>query len=199
MNKKLKAVFLDRDGTISVEVGYIDNVDDFELYPETAEALALLRRLGYKLVVVTNQSGVARGYFPESTVQEINDKMCMLLRESGVVIDDVYYCPYFEGGSVEEYARPSSCRKPDTGMIAQAVQAHNIDLESSLMIGDSLSDIQCGKNAGIATILVRTGYGRESEQKLLQLPEAEQPDLIAETLYEAALWIKNNFAGGNNE
>jgi len=189
MKDTSKAVFLDRDGTISREVGYIDNVEDFELYPDAAEALACLQSRGYALIVVTNQSGVARGYFPESRVRAINDRMVELLARAGATIDGVYYCPHLEEGTVPAYAVRCSCRKPATGMITQAASEHGIVLPASVMVGDSLSDVECGKNAGLTTVLVRTGYGKNYEPVISGLPDREKPDYIADTLRDAASWI----------
>ena len=190
MEQKSKAVFLDRDGTISVEIGYIDNVELFKLYPESVEALASLKAMGYKLVVISNQSGVAQGFFPESRVRMIHDKMVSLLKENGVVLDGVYYCPHLPNGKIPEYAKECECRKPNIGMIKRAEKELKIDLRHSLLIGDKLSDIACGRNAGLKTILVRTGYGKETEQQLRGLSEAEKPEVIVETLREAVEWIR---------
>jgi len=190
MEQKSKAVFLDRDGTISVEIGYIDNVELFKLYPESVEALASLKAMGYKLVVISNQSGVAQGFFPESRVRMIHDKMMSLLKENGVVLDGVYYCPHLPNGKIPEYAKECECRKPNIGMIKRAEKELKIDLRHSLLIGDKLSDIACGRNAGLKTILVRTGYGKETEQQLRGLSEAEKPEVIVETLREAVEWIR---------
>lgn len=187
-----KAVFLDRDGTLSEDVGYIDNVGDFRLYGDTCDALKRLSAAGFKLIVVTNQSGVARGYFPESCVVEINDHMSRLLGERGITLDGIYYCPYFTGGSVPEYAIDAPCRKPDTGMILEAVDDIGIDLGRSYMVGDSDSDIMCGKNAGLRTVLVRTGHGREAERKIDMTNERERPECITDSIGEAATWIIND-------
>jgi len=192
LKNKTKAVFLDRDGTISKEVGYIGNVDDFELLADTVSALKILMDLGYKLVVVTNQSGVARGYFPEERVQEINRRMTDLLEREDIRFDGIYFCPHLEDGKIKKYAVRCACRKPETGMIRKAESELEIDLSRSWIIGDGMPDIKCGKNVGLKTILVRTGHGVESEKKLEQLPENEKPDYITDTLSDAVRKIKEN-------
>jgi D,D-heptose 1,7-bisphosphate phosphatase len=191
MERKSKAVFLDRDGTISIEIGYIDNVELLEMYQDSVAALIELRQMGYKLVVVSNQSGVAQGFFPESRVQEVNDRMVSLLKEQGVLIDGIYYCPHLPNGVIPEYAIECNCRKPAPGMIKRAEQELNIDLQHSILIGDKLSDIICGRNAGLKTILVRTGYGAETELQLQKQQMEMKPDAIVDTLYEAIKWIQN--------
>lgn len=191
MADKSKAVFLDRDGTISTEVGYIDNADDFRLYSYSAQVLAVLESMGFKLVVVTNQSGVARGLFPESRVKEINNRMRALLENENIALDGVYYCPHLPEGKIAEFSRECSCRKPDIGMIKSAEEELRLDLKKSIMIGDRMTDIACGRRAGLKTILVRTGYGREEEKLLAECLSGEQPDAIVDTLEDAVEWIKN--------
>lgn len=190
MKNKSRAVFLDRDGTISFEVGYIDNVNDFKLIPGVTKALYELQELGFKLIVISNQSGVARGYFPESRVSEINNKMNGLMKEAGIEFDGIYYCPHLESGSVKDYAVNCSCRKPKPGMILKAENEHSIDLNSSFMIGDSIVDVQCGKNAGLKTIFVRTGHGTKNEAGLENFSLAERPDHIADDLSAAVEFIR---------
>ena len=182
MTGKAKAVFLDRDGTISYEIGFIDRVEDFKLYPYSAESLAALRSMDFKIVIATNQSGVARG---------LNDRMHTLLKNEGVTIDGIYYCPHYPEGVVAEYIKECTCRKPDIGMIKKAETELNLDLSSSIIVGDKLTDIACGRNAGLKTVLVRTGYGKDEEKKLSNSPAEEQPDVILDTLKDVVEWIKN--------
>jgi histidinol-phosphate phosphatase family protein len=149
-----KAVFLDRDGTINTEVDYLSTVEGFVYLPGALEALLRLAKTEYKIIVVTNQSGIGRGYFSEERLKEINVKMCRLLEEAGGRIDAIYYCPH----------RPDencSCRKPKTGMIDDAKKDFDIELAASYMIGDATRDVQLAKNAGCASILVETGKGGE--------------------------------------
>ncbi len=190
--QKHKAVFLDRDGTLSVEVGYIDNVKDFKLYSETPDALKRLAEAGYKLVVLTNQSGVARGYFPESRVVEINEFMTRRLESFGISLDGIYYCPFYKDGKIEEYAKEDPCRKPDTGMIMRAVDEIGINLASSMIVGDSTADINCGKNAGIRSVLVLTGHGEKTYKIMKTMEKDEQPDHISKNIGEAVTWILEN-------
>ncbi len=186
-----KAIFLDRDGTIVYEVGFIDNADDLELFPGTADALARAKALGFRLVVITNQSGVARGLFPEDTVVEINNAMQKLLVQARVVLDGIYYCPHHPEGTKNAYKNACDCRKPAPGMIKKASEDIGLDLKNSYMIGDKLSDIQSGINAGLKTILVRTGYGKDTEISLIHDKLDTQPDAIVDTLPEAIEWIIN--------
>ncbi|GAG08137.1 unnamed protein product, partial [marine sediment metagenome] len=139
MTGRTKAVFLDRDGTISYEVGYIDRVENFRLYPYSAESLAAFCEMGFVIVIVTNQSGVARGFFPESRVHEINNKLRSLLKSEGVTIGGMYYCPHLPHGIIAEYARECTCRKPNIGMIKKAEIELDLDLRNSIMVGDKLN------------------------------------------------------------
>lgn len=191
MDRKSRAVFLDRDGTISEEIGYIDSAENFELYPYAIGALSELQSSGYKLIVVTNQSGVARGYFPESRVKEVNDLMCSLLAKQGVAVDAVYYCPHHPDGIVKDFSFECQCRKPGTGMIKQAERELNLDIKNSIMIGDKRTDIDCGRNAGMKTILLRTGFGKDEEKLLNGRTDDEMPDFMADDLNDAVEWIKN--------
>ena len=147
-------VFLDRDGTIIVEKNYLADPAQVELLPRAAEGLKKMADLGYALVVISNQSGVGRGYFGEQEVNAVNERINELLLPSAVSIEKYYYCPH----TPEDCC---SCRKPSTGMIDQAVRELDIDPRRSFMIGDKLCDIELGRNAGLSPILVRTGYGAE--------------------------------------
>lgn len=157
-----RAIFLDRDGTINVEKNYLIDPSELVLLPGVGEALRRGREAGYLLVVVTNQSGVARGYFTTSAVDALHDHLQQELRPYGVQIDAFYHCPHHP----EHGAGPCSCRKGEPGMLLQAAQEHHIDLSASWMIGDKRSDIEAGNNAGCRSILVRTGYGEQEGQGL---------------------------------
>src|SRR5271167_4963351 len=146
------AVFLDRDGTIADEVGYLNHLSRFRMYPFAAEAIRKLNEAGLAVVVVTNQSGVARGYFPESLVREVNDLMITQLAEAGAKIDATYYCPHGTADGCD-------CRKPKTGMLEQAAREHGLDVHRSFVVGDRHADIELARLAGARGILVRTGYG----------------------------------------
>jgi D-glycero-D-manno-heptose 1,7-bisphosphate phosphatase len=180
----VSAVFLDRDGTISEEVGYVNHLSRLQLYPWSAEAIRKLNRAGRRVIVVTNQSGVARGYFSEELVREVHEKMAQELAAHGAKVDAIYYCPHHPTGQLQAYRIDCRCRKPLTGMLEQAAWRFHIDLRSSYVVGDGYRDMQLGFNAGAHTILVLSGYGRgEYEHQRQRWPR--QPDWIAENLLEA--------------
>ncbi len=178
------AVFLDRDGTINEQMGYINHISRFKLLPRVADAIRMLNENNYLVVVVTNQSGPARGYFPIELVYEVNNYMKELLRKEGANIDAVYFCPHLpEDGC--------NCRKPKTGMIEMACKDLNIDLSLSYVIGDMCDDIELAKNAGIKGIMVKTGYGMGEIE--YRLPKRNlKPDYIADDLFSAVKWILEN-------
>lgn len=157
-----RAVFLDRDGTINIEKDYLYRIADLEFVPGAAEAVRMLNDSGYFVVVVTNQSGVARGYYTEEDVEILHRHIGRELEKSGARIDAWLYCPHHPDGR-GSYALPCKCRKPLPGMLKEAARRFNIDLDASIMIGDKLADISAGQAAGCRTILVRTGYGTEEE------------------------------------
>lgn len=171
-----KAVFLDRDGTIIKEKHYISDPDAVELLPGAALAIKLLREGGFKIIVITNQSGVGRGLFSLDTLQEVNQRFFDLLQEAGVEIDKLYYCPHKPEDNC-------NCRKPKLGMLEQAKKDFAINVNESYMIGDSVEDIEFGRRGGLFTILVLTGFGNETKGKV------QPPDYIANDLLAAAKWI----------
>jgi D-glycero-D-manno-heptose 1,7-bisphosphate phosphatase len=185
--KKHKAVFLDRDGTICEEVGYLDSVEQMRLLPRAAEAVRLLNRHGFKAVVVTNQSGVARGFFPESRLEELHAEMTRQLRELGAQIDAIYYCPHHPTEGYPPYLQECNCRKPSIGLLQRAAEDLDLDLSSSYMIGDHFSDVECGQRVGAQTILLLTGHGQETLAK--SETWSKLPSYIAQDLYEAVQWI----------
>jgi D-glycero-D-manno-heptose 1,7-bisphosphate phosphatase len=169
--KKKPAVFLDRDGTVSKEVGYLrpENMHLFGLLPGAAQGLKRLQEAGYLLVVVTNQSGVARGYTTEKDVKQANALLAMLLKRKGVALDGVYFCPHYPDQSqcvVKRYAKKCSCRKPGPGMALRAARDLKIDLKQSWVIGDKASDVKMAGNFKGRGILVMTGYGKETLKKM---------------------------------
>jgi D,D-heptose 1,7-bisphosphate phosphatase len=180
---KFPAVFLDRDGTINEDVGYLQDLKQLSLIPGAAKAIRMLNGCGFKVVVVTNQSGVARGYFPEEFVTQTHDYLRVLLRKENAVIDGFYYCPHHPAEGFPPYRQICSCRKPDTGLLLQAARDLHLDLSRSYMVGDKIQDVQAGKKAGAKTILVKTGYGRFIEENL----SAEY--VAAQDLFAAAQWI----------
>ncbi|SRR5690606_5827432 len=159
IDKKRPAVFLDRDGTLNREVNYLHRIEDFEWIPGAPEAVRRLNDAGFLVIVVTNQAGIARGYYSEDDVERLHHHMQQLLAEAGAHVDAFYYSPYHPEGTVEQYRRQSSCRKPGTALFEKAVREWNVDLQKSFVVGDKESDIQAGKALGIPTILVETGYG----------------------------------------
>jgi len=185
--KKNRAVFLDRDGTICEEVGYLNSIHQMRLIPRTGEAIRLLNQKRFKVVVITNQSGVARGYFPESILKEIHAEMERLLREEGANLDAIYYCPHHPTEGSPPYLQECTCRKPATGLLLQAAAELDLDLPSSYMIGDHVSDVECGQRVEAETILLLTGHGQDALNKIAGLPKP--PSYIATDIYEAVQWI----------
>ena len=178
-----RAIFLDRDGVINKEVNYLSNPDDLELIDGVIEALKILRNLGYLLIIITNQAGVARGYFTESTLLKIHEKLIGILEKNDVHLDDIFYCPHHP-----DFTGVCECRKPKPGMIFSAQKKYDIDLNESFMIGDTLNDIQTGINAGCKTVLVFTGYGNEESKKIGEV----KPDYIFKNLLDFAENLKLN-------
>jgi len=175
------AVFLDRDGTMAEEVGYLNHASRFRIFPFVAAAVRRLNEAGLPVVVVTNQSGVGRGYFPESLVQEVNDLMTQQLATAHARIDAVYYCPHTSADGCD-------CRKPKTGMLERAAREHALDLRRSFVVGDRHGDVELARNAQARSILVRTGYG-EGELAWHAAKWSMQPDFVAQDLRDATDWI----------
>ena len=175
------AVFLDRDGTIAEEVGYLNHASRFRMFPWVAGALQRMNEAGYPVVVVTNQSGVGRGYFPESLVREVHQLMTQQLSKLGAKVDAVYYCWHTSADNCD-------CRKPRTGMLERAAREHALDLQRSFVVGDRYGDIELARNVRARGILVRTGYG-EVEFAWHTAEWPTQPDFVAQDLAAAADWI----------
>jgi len=178
-----KAVFIDRDGTILDDPGFLSDPAGVKLMPGVELALKSLIKAGYRIVVVTNQSGVARGLFTEETLGNIHSELRRQLDERGVHLDAVYYCPYHPEGVVEQYAVDSDLRKPRPGMLLKASSEMDLDLGASWMVGDSARDIEAGQRAGCRTIRIR---GAGSEQPRDQQGEGVQADITVRNLVEAA-------------
>lgn len=159
-----RALFLDRDGTLNEEVGFLSDPHKLLFTPAAPRVIQEAKRNGLLVIVVSNQSGVARGLFSETTVHEINLHIQKMLETEGTSIDAFYFCPHYPGGSVEVYQRESPGRKPSDGMLRQASREWNIDLSRSFMVGDRVGDIEAGKRAGCKTFHVLTGYGRNDRQ-----------------------------------
>ena len=180
------AVFLDRDGTIIEEVGYLDRPERVELYPFSADSIRALNRAGLRIVMVTNQSGVARGFFSEAVVHAVHDHIERLLAEAGAHIDAYYYCPHHPDGKVAEYARACDCRKPARGLVDRAVRELGTDPGRSFAVGDRWLDVALARAVGAAGVLVRTGYGLTEEQRPVK---GLAPDAVVDNLAAAASWI----------
>ncbi|OQZ02926.1 MAG: D,D-heptose 1,7-bisphosphate phosphatase [Candidatus Brocadia sp. UTAMX1] len=160
--KKRKAVFLDRDGTLVVHEHYLSSPDQLKLLPNASRGIRLFQEHGYLVIVVTNQSGIARGFFDEEQLMLIHSKLKAMLKDEGVVIDDWYFCPHHREGKIDYYRVDCDCRKPKPGMILASARKHHIDLSQSLMIGDSASDMLAGKNAGCKTMLIKHNQGDDT-------------------------------------
>ena len=151
------AVFFDRDGTLNVDVHYLHRPEDFEWLPGAREAIKYVNDAGYLAIVITNQSGVARGYFPESDVLRVYDWMNEDLATIGAHLDALYYCPHHPHGSVPEYTKDCTCRKPKPGLVLQAIEEHHIDPAASVLIGDGDRDVECAERAGVRGVKYEGG------------------------------------------
>ena len=172
LNNPMKpAIFLDRDGVLTIEKGYICSVKHLEIFPYAAECIKEIKRKGYIAIVITNQSGVARGLFTEIELIKMNQ---YLIEHTGV--DAVYYCPHHESGIVKQYTISCTCRKPQIGMLEEACRDFTIDLKNSYFVGDRASDIETGIHAGIHTVLLESGYGSNNLEKQIK------PDYVFEDL-----------------
>jgi len=189
--KKHRAIFLDRDGTINEEVGYLDDLAKLKIIPTAFEAVRLINAAKMKAVVITNQAGVARGLFSEDFVKTANKFLHAEFLKENALIDAFYYCPHHPTEGIDPYRRECNCRKPAAGMLLQAAREMNIDLTQSYIIGDRYNDMEAGKRARVKGVLVKTGFG----QSLLQddgpdkLTADNQPDFIAADILEAVRWI----------
>ncbi|HEV2617140.1 MAG TPA: HAD family hydrolase [Candidatus Acidoferrales bacterium] len=174
---KRRAVFLDRDGTISEEMGYVNHLSRFIIFPYAAAAIRRLNQAGLPVIVVTNQSGAARGFFPESLVGEIHEKMKAELAAAGARVDGIYYCPHIRDNNC-------TCRKPIPGMLEQAAREHALELSNSVLVSDRYDDISMGQSVGCRSILVLSGYGR-GEYEWHRKDWPRQPDDVVEDLTAA--------------
>lgn len=178
MKNKVPAVFLDRDGTINVDHGYVHEIDHFHFIDGVIEALIELKKMGYLLVLVTNQSGIARGKYSEEQFMQLTEWMDWSLADRGVDFDGIYFCPHHPEGSVEAYRQQCDCRKPQPGMLLAAQKELNIDMSRSCMVGDKLADMLAGRAAGVKlNVLVNSGQALTDEGKLAA-------DIVLNTLAE---------------
>src|SRR5437588_1541734 len=182
-NRQARAFFVDRDGTLNEDIGYVSTPDELKLFPWAAQSLRLINEAGFKAIVITNQSGIARGLYDERTLEAINSRLIEELAADGARVDGIYYCPHHPNIGAAPYRANCICRKPQTGLLDAAAREHNIDLSSSFVVGDKASDINLAKNAGARSTLVLTGYGRETLAHPRRWPC--EPDYVAENLLEA--------------
>jgi D-glycero-D-manno-heptose 1,7-bisphosphate phosphatase len=185
------AVFLDRDGTINEEVGYLDSLDKFKIIPSAYEAIRLINKSVMKAVIISNQAGVARGLFTEDFVKMTHEHLQTVLRQKGAYIDKFYYCPHHPTEGIGIYLQQCSCRKPAPGMLLQAAQDLNIDLTRSYLVGDRFRDMEAAKKVRVKGVLVKTGYGQDFLQDDGQdkATEENKPDFIVTDILEAVKWI----------
>ncbi|MBM4310990.1 MAG: HAD family hydrolase [Deltaproteobacteria bacterium] len=181
------AVFLDRDGTVNVDVGYLCHPDQITLLSRAVEGLHLLRDCSLALVIITNQAGVARGLIPPGQLPVIQRAFLRLMRAHAIPVAGYYACPHHPEGSVAEYRRACDCRKPAPGLVLQAARELDLDVQRSYVIGDKPSDVQLAHNTGATGILVLTGEGRKHLENYP--PGFTPPHMVCDDLYEAAKWI----------
>jgi histidinol-phosphate phosphatase family protein len=177
-----KVIFLDRDGTIIEDKVFLGNPDEIEFFPGAIEAIKILRRLGYKIVVISNQSGIGRGILTKKMVNQVNESFLRSLKGKDAPVDALFFCPHHPDDNCD-------CRKPKTGMIKKAATELKLDLKDAVVIGDHLCDIELGKNIGAKTVLVLTGHGKKELDQLKNT--GVKPDFIAKDLLDAANWVKN--------
>jgi D-glycero-D-manno-heptose 1,7-bisphosphate phosphatase len=190
------AVFIDRDGTINEQRGYINHISRFILLPGVGQAICLLNKNDYHVVVTSNQSGVARGYFPVELVHETHELMKRELAKDNAYLDGIYFCPHHPNGFVSGYKKQCTCRKPETGLIEKAKFDLEIDMDRSFVIGDRWLDIEFACNAGLPGILVLTGYGRGDLEYVVPSKRLK-PVFVAEDLLKAVAWLLAR--NGSNE
>ena len=177
-----RAVFVDRDGTINVNYGYISSPDNFKMYPGIVKGIKLLNESGFKVIVITNQSGIARGYFSKEALKEIHDKMEKELAEKGASVDAIYYCPHHPDENCD-------CRKPETGLFKMAKDDFDIDYKKSFVVGDRMLDVEAGYKLGCKTILVPEDKDKVKKE---QEKSNAKPDFICDNFYSGIKWIISN-------
>jgi D-glycero-D-manno-heptose 1,7-bisphosphate phosphatase len=185
------AVFLDRDGTLIEDVGYLSSISQIKVLPRVVDGLKLLKSMGYLLIVVTNQSGVARGFFSEEFVLNVHDILGRFFKDNGVAIDAFYYCPHHPTEGFPPYNVNCDCRKPKTGMIKRAICEYDIDISNSWVIGDSLVDVQLARNAGCKGILLNRDDDLHSISKE-SFCDTSLYEAVKYDLFEGALYIKSD-------
>ncbi len=179
-----KCIFLDRDGTINIEKDYLYKKEDFEWEENAKKAIKIFKELGYKVIVITNQSGIARGYYTEEDLHKLHDYIQEELKKEGTEIDAFYYCPNHEKG-IGKYKEKSRDRKPDIGLFEKAKKEYGIDYQKSFMAGDKISDIEAAARLGMTPVFVKTGHGKE------EIEQIYFKAYVYENIYEFALSLKN--------
>ena len=182
-----KAIFLDRDDTLIEDPGYIDSPEQVKLLDGAAEALAELSNMGYKLVVVSNQSAIARGYLSEADLSVIHRRMQDVFRPGQAELDAIYYCPHHPDGTVRAFRKKCNCRKPGIELGRQAVRRFDIDLNDSFVVGDKETDLLFGRHLGVSACLVRTGFGVYEEERLGS--EGLKDSMVFDNVLDAVTWI----------
>ncbi len=201
------AIFLDRDGTLIEEIGYLHRPEDIRICPTAVEAVEKINQKGVPAIVITNQSAIARGLMSEEDLQHLHHSLQETFREKGARIDALYYCPHHPQAGEGAYTQSCSCRKPEPGLFLRAARELQLDLSTSHMIGDTLRDVEAGHRAGCQSILVKTGYGQD-ELLLLGKEDSSssasnnplrQPEYVAENILEAVNWILEHYFEGQPE
>jgi len=187
--KKSRAVFLDRDGTLIEEKGYISDPSQVSFFQRAVETILALNQSPFLAIMISNQSGVARGYFTESSVCEIHSHIQSLLETRGAYLDGIYYCPHLPEGAIPEYRIQCSCRKPGIGMVEAAQRDFGIERQGSYLIGDKLADIETAGRAGLTGMLVLTGYGTTEWERHVREGTGPGPHLVCKDLWTAVEWI----------
>ncbi|MBW2609145.1 MAG: HAD family hydrolase [Deltaproteobacteria bacterium] len=185
---KRPAVFMDRDGTINEQMGYINHLSRFVILPGVPEAIRLLNENNFLAIIVSNQSGVARDYFPIELVDDVHASLKASLKEKRAMIDGIFFCPHYPRGVLPEYCYECDCRKPKTGLILQACEAFDIDMSNSYMVGDRYTDMELAHRSNLKGIMVKTGYG-QGDIKYILPNKSLKPVNIAKDLLDAVRWI----------
>jgi D-glycero-D-manno-heptose 1,7-bisphosphate phosphatase len=185
-----KAVFFDRDGTVTEEVGYLTDISKLRLIPGAGPAIGKLKQAGFTVVLVTNQSGVARGYFPESLVHDAHRLLEQMLEKDGARLDGIYYCPHHPTAGNSRHTVDCECRKPGTGLLDRAAKDLDIDIACSYVVGDKWSDVELAQRAGAKAVLVKTGFGPDDPGNK-RPGHLKDPQHTARDITEAVEWILN--------
>jgi D-glycero-D-manno-heptose 1,7-bisphosphate phosphatase len=183
-----QAIFIDRDGTLNEEAGFIDRPARFCLFPFAAEAVRLINNAGWRAILVTNQSGVARGFFSEEQLDEMHKHLVAMMAHEGARLDAIYYCPHHPTEGKPPYRQDCDCRKPKPGLIERAAHDFGLDLARCVVVGDRYRDVEMAHRAGASGVLVLTGYGR-NEYEYQRAGWGQAPEHVAENLLEAVRWI----------